>query len=209
MGALALTDREKFSRGFGPLSGGVVALPDAELAQAVNAQTAAVAIEPIRGEGGCISFPHLQTLREACDRHGALLVDEEIQWGLGRSGTRMQQPTPDIRTLVRALGGGLPVGAVLAGPHVAHVFEPGDRGATFDGNSVACAAGLAILQEILERDLTEQCRVLGEQLRAFTSTPGEDRGDGLGPGSEPLAFPVLGLVLGLTFPSKHRPLLVF
>jgi acetylornithine/succinyldiaminopimelate/putrescine aminotransferase len=166
MGALALTAREKFSRGFGPLPGGVVALPDAELAQAVNAQTAAVFVEPIRGEGGCISFPHLPALREACDRHGALLVYDEIQCGLGRSGTLVQQPAPDIRTLAKALGGGLPLGAVLAGPHLAHVFEPGDHGSTFGGNPVACAAGLATLQEILEQDLTERCRVLGKKLRA-------------------------------------------
>ncbi len=166
LGALALTAREKFSRGFGPLPGGVLALPDEALAEAVGEQTAAVFVEPIRGEGGCIPFPYLKELRAACDAHGTLLVYDEIQCGLGRSGTLLQQPAPDVRTLAKALGGGLPLGAVVAGPHLSQVFEPGDHGSTFGGNPVACAAGLASLEEILEKDLTARCAVLGVQLRS-------------------------------------------
>lgn len=166
LGALALTARAKFSRGFGPLPTGVRAVADDALAAEVSERTAAVFVEPIRGEGGCLPFVHLEALRAACDAHGALLVYDEIQCGLGRSGVLLQEPAPDVRTLAKALGGGLPLGAVVASSALAEVFEPGDHGSTFGGNPLACAAGLATLEEILEKDLAARCLSLGGELRA-------------------------------------------
>jgi acetylornithine/N-succinyldiaminopimelate aminotransferase len=181
--ALALTPRPKYQAGFGPLPGDVKVVPVAELPGAVTDRTAAVFVEPVQGEGGCHPVPHdvLVALREACDRTGALLVFDEIQCGLGRTGELVHHPRPDIITLAKALGGGLPLGAMLVvRPELATTLGPGDHGSTFGGNPVACAAGLAVLDTIIAENLPARCEALGRHLRAGLEGAGATvRGRGL------------------------------
>lgn len=166
MMSLAMTPRKAYQEGYDPLPEGVVVRPAAEAAAAVSARTAAVFVEPIQGEGGCRPVEVLAELRAACDRHGALLVFDEIQCGLGRTGSFTWEVEPDLRTLAKALGGGLPLGAAVASPGLADTFQPGDHGSTFGGNPVACAAGLATLRTVLEQDLAGRCQAMGARLRA-------------------------------------------
>jgi acetylornithine/succinyldiaminopimelate/putrescine aminotransferase len=149
------------------MPGGLDSLPISELPGAVRAagDFAAVIIEPVQGERGCHPVGNLAELRAACDATGTLLIYDEVQCGLGRTGHLHVAPAPDIRTLAKALGGGLPLGAVVAAPHLADAFAPGDHGSTFGGNPVACAAGLATLTEILARDLPARCASMGARLR--------------------------------------------
>lgn len=163
--ALAMTPREKYQQGFGPLPSDVRSLSAADLPAAISAHTAAVFVEPVQGEGGCLPIDNLDAIRDACDRHGALLVYDEIQCGLGRTGEVLHHPRPDITTLAKALGGGLPLGAAVAAPQVADAFHPGDHGSTFGGNPVSCAAGLATLTILQRDDLPGRCAVLGARLR--------------------------------------------
>lgn len=163
---LALTPKDKYREGFGPLPSEVRNLPAAELPGAVSERTAAVFVEPVQGEGGCIPMDNLAELRAACDAAGALLVYDEIQCGLGRSGVWRHAPLPDVSTLAKALGGGLPLGAVVASARVADAFKPGDHGSTFGGNPVSCAAGLATLEELQEGGYTARNALLGERLAA-------------------------------------------
>ena len=132
---LALTPKAVYREGFGPMPEHFRNLPISQLADAVSERTAAVFIEPIQGEGGCRVVEDLQALRDACDAHGALLVTDEIQCGLGRTGTLHPEVRRDIVTLAKALGGGLPLGAAVAvNPEVQDAFSPGDHGSTFGGN---------------------------------------------------------------------------
>ena len=130
--------------------------PDA-LREAVRPETAAVLIEPIQGEAGIfpIADEVLVAAREACDATGALLVFDEVQTGMGRTGTlwaHEQLPVrPDVMTSAKALGGGLPVGAVVTAPALGDVFEPGDHGSTFAGGPVGAAAALAALDLLCRR----------------------------------------------------------
>ncbi|MCB9762133.1 MAG: aminotransferase class III-fold pyridoxal phosphate-dependent enzyme [Alphaproteobacteria bacterium] len=178
---LAMTPRPAYQAPFGPLPGGVrVAAPE-DAATAVSARTAAVFVEPVQGEGGCRSLLHLLPgLREACDAHGALLVYDEIQCGLGRTGRWCHAPAPDLTTFAKALGGGLPLGALLTNPALSGTFTPGDHGSTFGGNPLACAAGLATLDVILAEDLPARCGRLGARLRAGLEATGASvTGEGL------------------------------
>ncbi len=181
--ALALTPRPKYQAGFGPLPGPVRVVPVAELPGAVTDQTAAVFVEPVQGEGGCRPVPDetLAALRTACDRTGTLLVYDEIQCGLGRTGTLVHTPRPDAITLAKALGGGLPLGALLVvRPELATTLGPGDHGSTFGGNPVACAAGLAVLDTIENDALPARCRTLGVRLSEGLRASGASvRGSGL------------------------------
>ena len=181
--ALALTPRPRYQAGFGPLPGPVKVCPVEELAAAVTESTAAVFIEPVQGEGGCRPVPEavLHELRAACDRTGALLVYDEIQCGLGRTGELVHHPRPDVITMAKALGGGLPLGAMLVvNPELATVLGPGDHGSTFGGNPVACAAGLAVLDTIVAEGLPERCAELGARLMdGLRSTGATVRGKGL------------------------------
>lgn len=170
--ALAMTPKPKYQEGYGPLPGDVRNLPAEQIPAAVSERTAAVFIEPIQGEGGCLPIENLAEIRAACDRAGALLVYDEIQCGLGRAGKLRFEPLPDVVTLAKALGGGLPLGAIVASPAVSHAFQPGDHGSTFGGNPVACAAGLATLQTILEEGLIERNLALGARLRAGLEAAG-------------------------------------
>jgi acetylornithine/succinyldiaminopimelate/putrescine aminotransferase len=124
-------------------------------------------VEPIQGEGG-VNVPqrgYLKGLRELCDRNGLLLILDEVQTGMGRTGKLFAYEhegiTPDIMTLAKALGGGIPVGAMLARGSVAESFNLGSHGSTFGGNAVACAAGIAVVNTLLGGVL-ENCRVMGE-----------------------------------------------
>jgi acetylornithine/N-succinyldiaminopimelate aminotransferase len=156
MGALSLTGHDAYRAPFAPLVDGVtfVAPNDvAALEAAVDADTAAIFLEPVMGEGGIIplSDEFLIAARRIADRHGAMLVFDEIQCGLGRTGTlfafQHSGVTPDIITLAKPLGGGLPLGAVLTGDALEGVVKPGHHGTTFGGNPIACRLGSIVLDE--------------------------------------------------------------
>lgn len=164
---LALTPKDHYRTGFGPLPTDVRTVPATELAGAVSERTAAVLVEPLQGEGGCRVVHDLPAIKAACEAHGALLITDEIQCGLGRTGSFHAPVQPDIITLAKGLGGGLPLGAVLAvNPAVQGAFQPGDHGSTFGGNPVASAAADATLRTILEEDLPANCAAMGAKLQA-------------------------------------------
>ncbi len=170
--ALAMTPKPRYQEGYAPLPAEVRNVAVADLPAAVSERTAAVFIEPIQGEGGCVPVENLAELRAACDRAGALLVYDEIQCGVGRAGRLRFEPLPDVLTLAKAVGGGLPLGAILASPRVADAFHPGDHGSTFGGNPVSCAAGLETLRVIEEDGLIARNRVVGARLRAGLEAAG-------------------------------------
>ena len=189
-GSLSATPQESKQAPFAPLVPGFVAVePTAEaIAAAVDAQTAAVLLEPVQGESGVYELGEdvLRAAREACDAHGAALIFDEVQCGLGRTGTlwayQHSGVVPDAMTVAKALGGGLPIGALVTGERLADVFAPGDHGSTFAGGPVPCAAGLAVLDVIDDERLLARVRELGERLRhALAELPGvvEVRGRGL------------------------------
>jgi acetylornithine/N-succinyldiaminopimelate aminotransferase len=173
MGALALTGQPAKRTPFEPLTPGVTHVPFgdvAALAAAVDGETAAVFVEPVLGEGGVVPAPdgYLAAAREITSRHGALLVVDEVQTGLGRLGTwfAFQQAgiTPDVITLAKGLGGGLPLGAVVGVGAVGDLLRPGQHGTTFGGNPVCCAAGLAVLRTIATERLHEHAAVIGKEI---------------------------------------------
>ncbi len=173
-GALSATPQESKQAPFAPLVPGFVVVPKdpAALSRAVDDRTAAVLIEPIQGETGIhpLAEELLSAAREACDRSGAALVFDEIQTGMGRTGTlwayEQTGVVPDALTSAKALGGGLPIGALITGPGLAEVFQPGDHGSTFAGGPVACASALAALEICSDQALLERVRRLGERLMA-------------------------------------------
>jgi predicted acetylornithine/succinylornithine family transaminase len=190
-GALAATPGLAANAALGPMLAGFHAVPrdsaDA-LAAAVDERTAAVLIEVIQGEAGVVPIADevLVAAREACDRSGALLILDEIQTGVGRTGSLWayeQTPIrPDVLTSAKALGGGMPIGACIAGPAAADVLEPGDHGSTFAGGAVASAAALAVLETVDEPGLLRRVRELGLELSdglAALEGVAEVRGRGL------------------------------
>jgi len=171
-GALSATPQESKQAPFAPLVPGFVVVPkdpDA-LSAAVDEDTAAVLLEPIQGEAGIhvLSDELLQAAREACDRAGAALVFDEIQTGMGRTGTLWgyEGPgvVPDALTSAKALGGGLPIGALVTGARLADAFKPGDHGSTFGGGPVIAAAALASLEICSDPELLERVRKAGDRL---------------------------------------------
>jgi acetylornithine/N-succinyldiaminopimelate aminotransferase len=189
-GALSATPQEAKQAPFAPLVPGFRAVPadPDSIAAAVDAQTAAVLLEPIQGETGVhvLGQEVLEAARRACDEHGAALLFDEIQCGMGRTGTlwayEQWDVRPDAITSAKALGGGLPVGALVTGERLADVFAPGDHGSTFGGSPLAAAAALAALETIDDPALLAQVRARGEQLAAgLAELPGvvEVRGAGL------------------------------
>jgi acetylornithine/N-succinyldiaminopimelate aminotransferase len=173
LGSLAITGNPAKRTPFEPLPGPVrfVEFGDVSaLAGAVDASTAAVFLEPTQGEGGLVPAPdgYLAAARQLCDRAGALLVIDEVQSGIGRTGHWFASAAagvrPDVLTLAKGLGGGLPIGACIAFGPAAELFEPGSHGSTFGGNPVSCAAALAVLRTIEQDGLLEQVRRLGERL---------------------------------------------
>lgn len=181
MGALALTAQPAKQEPFRPLPGEVVdvAFGDVEaLAAAVDDHTAAVFLEPIQGEGGVIPAPegYLAAARAVCDAHGALLVLDEVQTGMGRTGEWFAFPShgvePDVVTLAKGLGGGMPLGACIAFGDAAALLLPGQHGSTFGGNPIACAAGLAVIETIDKEGLLDRVRVVSDRLRRIVTDSG-------------------------------------
>jgi acetylornithine/N-succinyldiaminopimelate aminotransferase len=162
MGALAATGQARFHKGFEPALPGFCHTPfdDAEAVErAVNEHTCAVLVEPIQGEGG-VKVPskgYLKALRDICDRNKILLMLDEVQTGMGRTGKLFayehEEVSPDVAVLAKGLGSGMPVGALLATDKVASAFTPGVHGSTFGGNPLACAAALASFETLIEDDI--------------------------------------------------------
>ncbi|MFB7333362.1 acetylornithine transaminase [Streptomyces adustus] len=205
MGALALTGQPGKQEPFLPLPGDVTHVPygDAQaLAAAVTEETALVIIEPIQGENGVVVPPagYLKAARAITAATGALLVLDEVQTGIGRTGHWFEYQAhegvlPDVVTLAKGLGGGLPLGATVAFGRAAELLHPGQHGTTFGGNPVACAAGLAVLDTIAADGLLQNVKSQSERLRAGIESLGHPlidhvRGAGLLLGivlTEPLA----------------------
>ena len=174
LGSLAATGQEKLKKDFGPMPEGFIHVPFDDinaLKEAVNENTCAIMLEPILGESGVIlpSPGYLKEVRALCDEMGILLILDEVQTGMGRTGTlfayEQAEIAPDIMTLAKGLGGGMPIGAVLATNKVADAFKPGDHGSTFGGNPLACAASIATLKTILDSGLIlDQCNRMGKHL---------------------------------------------
>ena len=171
--ALALTGQPGKRSPFEPLPGDVVFVPygDIEALQSVITNTtSAVILEPIQGEAGVHPAPtgYLAAARQACDDAGALLIVDEVQTGMGRTGNWFASlaagVVPDVMTLAKGLGGGLPIGAVIAFGSAADLFVPGDHGSTFGGNPVSCAAALAVINTIESQGLLEHVSRMGAHL---------------------------------------------
>ncbi|WP_407839975.1 acetylornithine transaminase [Streptomyces sp. DSM 116496] len=206
MGALALTGQPAKQGPFLPLPGDVTHVPygDVEaLRAAVTEETAFVIIEPIQGENGVVVPPagYLTAAREITRATGTLLVLDEVQTGIGRCGQWFEHQAhegvePDIVTLAKGLGGGLPIGAVAAFGPVADLLQPGQHGTTFGGNPIACAAGLAVIDTIASDGLLDQVKERGERLRG---------------GIEGFAHPLVshvrgaGLLLGIVLTEPLAP----
>jgi acetylornithine aminotransferase len=227
MGALALTGQPKKQESFRPLPGDVTHVPygDAEaLRAAVTEETALVVIEPIQGENGVVVPPagYLAAAREITRATGTLLVLDEVQTGIGRTGHWFEHQAhgiePDVVTLAKALGGGLPIGATLAFGPAADLLTPGQHGTTFGGNPVACAAALAVLDTIAHEGVLENVKRQGEKLRQGVEALGHPlvdhvRGAGLLLGivlTEPLSAQVqtaaqdAGLLVNAAVPDTVR-----
>jgi acetylornithine aminotransferase len=204
MGALALTGQPGKQEPFLPLPGEITHVPygDAQaLAAAVTEETALVIIEPIQGENGVVPPPpgYLKAARAITAATGALLVLDEVQTGVGRTGhwfayQAHEGVLPDVVTLAKGLGGGLPLGATVAFGRAAGLMRPGQHGTTFGGNPVACAAGLAVLDTIEAEGLLENVKCQGERLREGVTALGH-----------PLVSRVrgAGLLLGIVLTGPH------
>jgi len=174
LATVAAGGKEAYSAPFPPVMPGFVHVPYGDvdaIRAATGERTAAVLLEPIMGEVGVVTPPdgYLAAVRAWCDERDLLLILDEIQTGLGRTGRWFAHQhfgvVPDVMTLAKALGGGVPIGACLAGPR-ADVLEPGDHGSTFGGNPLACAAGVAVLRTIEEDGLVGHAAEMGELLQA-------------------------------------------
>ena len=186
MGALAVTGQPAKRAAFGPLPGPVTFVEWGGALDAVTTETAALILEPIQGENGVVPAPPgwLAAARRRCDETGALLVLDEVQTGVGRTGTwfawQAAGVRPDVMTLAKGLGGGLPIGACVGFGAAGDVLAPGDHGSTFGGNPVVCAAALATLDVIEEGGLLDRAKALGERLTdAAAPYVAAVRGDGL------------------------------
>jgi acetylornithine/N-succinyldiaminopimelate aminotransferase len=197
LATLSATGNRKVQAGFEPLVTGFIRAPydDIEALEQIarhRPNVVAILVEPIQGEGG-VHVPasnYLNEVRRLCDSHGWLMMLDEIQTGMGRTGKMFAFQhngiTPDVMTLAKALGNGVPIGACLARGVAAETFHPGNHGSTFGGNPLACAAGLAVVDTLVGEGLVERAAALGEQLRQnFTLALGEQpfvrniRGKGL------------------------------
>jgi acetylornithine/N-succinyldiaminopimelate aminotransferase len=205
MGSLTLTGQPSKREPFEPLVPGVVHIPFGDvdaLRAAVDTDTAAVVLEPILGEGGVIPAPegYLQAAREITKQSGALLVLDEVQTGIARTGVwfafQRTGITPDVITLAKGLGGGMPLGAVIGVGDAAEALKPGQHGTTFGGNPVCCAAGLAVLRTIARDNLNDHVAALGKDISA---------------GVEQLGHPLVtgvrgaGLLLGISLARPIAP----
>ncbi|MEW6094939.1 MAG: aspartate aminotransferase family protein [bacterium] len=173
LATLSATGQEKIHKGFEPLVDGFKYVPFNDIEQiekAITKSTCAVMVEPIQGEGGInvASLEYLKGLRALCDEHKILLILDEVQTGIGRTGKMFGYEhygiIPDIMTLAKWLGSGMPIGAMIAKPLLADLLAPGTHASTFGGNPLACAATLAVINLILEENLVENARETGNYL---------------------------------------------
>ncbi len=208
--AAIATGGERMQRGFGPMPPGFTRVPFNDLAAveaAITDDTAAVVVEPVQGEGGIhvADAAFLSGLRALCDRTGVLLIFDEIQCGVARTGKMFAKDIygvqPDIMTLAKGLGGGIPIGAVLLREQVAKTMEFGDHGSTFGGNPLATATALATMRTLIAEDVATQAQRKGawlraalEKLREKHASVREVRG--------------LGLMIGVEFTFPTRPLML-
>src|SRR5512136_2455636 len=171
LATLTATAQEKFHKGYEPLMPGFKYVPFSDtkaVRNAIDSKTCAIFVEPIQGEGGvnCPSEGYLKALREICDEKGLLLIFDEVQVGMGRTGKLFayehEGVEPDMLTLAKSLAGGVPMGALLIKKDIAESFNPGDHASTFGGNPLATAAGVAALTAILEEGMLENCRKMGD-----------------------------------------------
>lgn len=201
LATLSATGNRKVQAGFEPLVQGFVRVPYNDI-EAINEIThnnnsvVAVLVEPIQGEGG-VNIPdvdYLNKIREVCDKNEWLMMLDEIQTGMGRTGQLFSHQhnniLPDVMTLAKGLGNGMPIGACLARGAAAEVFAPGNHGSTFGGNPLACRVALTVLDVIESQQLTERAAQLGERMRAgFQSKLGEQQGV--------LSIRISGLMIGI------------
>ncbi|MGF7157090.1 aspartate aminotransferase family protein [Bartonella heixiaziensis] len=179
LATLAATGEEKYLKGFGPKAGGFIQIPFCDenaLRNAINKNTAAILIEPIQGEGGIRTVPYeyLKFLRTICDDNDLLLILDEVQTGIGRTGKlfayEWSDITPDILTLAKGLGGGFPLGTCLATDKAAKSMTPGTHGSTFGGNLLGMAIGNSVLDIILEPGFLEHVQHMGDKLKKGLSS---------------------------------------
>ena len=208
MGTLSATGQEKIRKGFAPVLEKFEFVPFGDLGAlegAVDENTCAVMLEPLQGEGGVICPPagYLAGVREICDRAGVLLVYDEIQTGMGRTGTLFayehEGAAPDIMTLAKALANGLPIGAMCAREDVAAAFTPGSHASTFGGTPLVTAAALATARTLVEDGVLDNCRRMGTYFKAAL----EDLGRRHGCVREVRGR---GLLLGLVLDSEGTPI---
>ena len=193
MGSLSITGKESIRTPFGPFGVDVRWIPygdEAALAGAIDAEVAAVFLEPTLGEGGVVPPPdgYLRAVRRACDQAGALLVLDEVQSGIGRTGEWFAHQAagvvPDVLTLAKGLGGGLPIGACIGFGEAGTALRKGDHGSTFGANPVACAAALAVLDTIEDENILGNVKAVGDVLASGIEATGHPllkgvRGSGL------------------------------
>jgi acetylornithine/N-succinyldiaminopimelate aminotransferase len=219
-GALSATPQESKQAPFAPLVPGFRVVSRNDSFDSVDERTAAVLIEPIQGESGIHPLPEetLRAARAACDRAGALLIFDEVQCGMGRTGTlwayEQYGVRPDVMTLAKGLGGGLPIGACVTSPDYADVLQPGDHGSTFAGGPIVCAGANAVLDVVLADGFLDGVRRKGDRLlRGLDDLSGGNaRGRGLmtafatgdGPGFVKRALSDERLVLNATGPDTVR-----
>jgi acetylornithine/N-succinyldiaminopimelate aminotransferase len=170
LATVTATGQERFHAGFAPLPEGFRYVPYNDLAAieaAVTDRTCGVMVEPIQGEGGVVipAPGYLSGIRKICDERGILMIVDEVQTGIGRTGTlfacEQEEVVPDMITLAKALGNGFPIGALLAAKEVAAAFVPASHGSTFGGNPLATAAGIATLETILDEGILDNCCRVG------------------------------------------------
>lgn len=222
LAAVTATGQPKYHDPFAPLPPGFDYVPFNDIAAleaAVTDNTCAVLLEPIQGEGGVIPATpeYLTKARELCDKHGALLIFDEVQTGVGRTGKmwayQQYGVIPDVMTLAKGLGGGVPIGACLALGAAAETLKPGDHGSTFAGNPLCTAAANAVLDILADERLTQNAATVGAYLRERLAALGAPRGMGLMIGLEldkPIAKKVvaealaLGLIINATGDTTLR-----
>ncbi len=185
LAAITATGQPKYQQGFEPLVPGFKYVPYNDLAAleaAITPNTCAILLEPIQGEGG-INIPdedYFSKVKALCDRQGLLLILDEVQTGVGRTGKSFGYEhfdvEPDIFTLAKGLGGGVPIGAIVAKDEVAAAFQPGDHASTFGGNPLACAAALATAETIINQNIIENAAEVGEYMMARLREIGQKYG---------------------------------
>jgi len=210
MATLSATGNRKVQAGFEPLVSGFVRAPynDVESIRAIatnNKKIVAIMVEPVQGEAGIIipERGYLESLRQICDENNWLLILDEIQTGIGRSGKlfafQHEDMVPDVMTLAKALGNGIPIGACVAKGVAANVIQPGNHGSTFGGNPFACRIGLTVLDAIVENRLAENTHKRGEQLVSLLK-------QGLSSNNEVSEIRNLGLLIGIQMKNDCAPL---